>query len=128
MALVFGTIWDALQDFGGIEWKRALSDLEMAPDVAYQDILNKFDSSWGVKGLIVIWSNLVVTWKVRLQMDIILHFHSGCVGLPGLDLLQLNFQLVLEEKRCGTSIYAPLHKSTINQRHLPIDVVQSNCF
>ena len=35
-------IWDALQDYGRIEWKRMLKDLEKAPDVAYQDILKDF--------------------------------------------------------------------------------------
>ena len=34
--------------------------LEKAPDVAYQDVLNEFISTWGVKGLIVTRSNLVV--------------------------------------------------------------------
>ena len=38
-------------------------DLEEAPDVAYQDVLEEFDLVWCVKGLIVTWSNLVVTWK-----------------------------------------------------------------
>ena len=28
-------IWNILQDYGGIEWKWTLSDLEKAPDVAY---------------------------------------------------------------------------------------------
>jgi hypothetical protein len=64
-------IWDALQDYGRIEWKRTLRDLEKAPDVAYHDILNNFDLIWGVKGLIVTRSNLVVTWKDRPQMSII---------------------------------------------------------
>ena len=64
-------VWDTLHDYNRIEWKRTLSDLEKAPDMAYQDILNEFDSTWGVKGLIVTKSNLVVTWKVRPQMGII---------------------------------------------------------
>ena len=34
--------------------KRILTDLEEAPDVAYQDVLKKFDPVWCVKGLIVI--------------------------------------------------------------------------
>ena len=92
-------IWDALQYGGGIEWKHILKDLAKVPHVAYHDILNKFDSTWRVKGLIVTWSNLVVTWKVRLQMSTIswfplgLHWftRSGCI----LDsFLQLNFQSV----------------------------------
>ena len=33
-------------------------------------VLNEFDSTWGVKGLIVTHSNLVVTWKVRPHMSI----------------------------------------------------------
>jgi hypothetical protein len=60
-------IWDALQDYGRIEWKWTLRDLEKAPDVAYHDILDKFDLIWGVKGLIVTRSNLVVTWKDSLK-------------------------------------------------------------
>jgi len=35
--------------------------MEKAPDTAYQDVLNEYDSTWGVKGLIVTWSNLVVS-------------------------------------------------------------------
>lgn len=45
--------------------------LEKAPDVAYQDVLNGFDSTWGVKGLIETHSNLVAVWKVRPHIDII---------------------------------------------------------
>ena len=55
----FGT---PLHDYGRVEWKRTLNDLEEAPDVAYQGILKEFDSTWGVKNLIVTQSNLVVTW------------------------------------------------------------------
>ena len=64
-------VWDALQDYGRIEWKRTLLDLEKAPDIAYQDVLKEFDSIWGVKGLIMTRNNLVVTWKVRPHMGII---------------------------------------------------------
>ena len=39
-------------------WKRP----EMLP---YQEELNEFDLTLGVKGLIMIRSNLVLTWKVR---------------------------------------------------------------
>ena len=46
--------WDALQEeYGRVEWKQTLVDLEKGMDVAYQDALNKFDSTWGVKSLIV---------------------------------------------------------------------------
>ena len=64
-------IWDALQDYGRIEWKHTLKDLQHAPDVAYQDVLNEFDSTWGVKNLIVTWSNVIVAWMDTLQMNII---------------------------------------------------------
>ena len=64
-------IWDALQDYGRIEWKQTLLHLEKALDVAYQDVLKEFDLTWGVKGLIMTRSNLVVTWKVRPHMGII---------------------------------------------------------
>jgi hypothetical protein len=53
--------WDALQDYGRIKWNRTLLDLEKAPDVAYQDVRKEFDSIWGVKGLIMISSNSVLT-------------------------------------------------------------------
>ena len=46
-------------------------DLEKALDVDFQDILNDINSMWGVKGLILTCSNLVVTWKVRPWLDII---------------------------------------------------------
>ena len=45
-------VWNALQDYGMIEWKQALLDLEKARDVAYQDILKGFDSIWGSKALL----------------------------------------------------------------------------
>ena len=51
--------------------EKRLMDLELAPDMAYHDILNKFDLTWGIKGLIVTRSNLVVTWKDRPKMSII---------------------------------------------------------
>ena len=44
--------WDALHDYGRIEWQRTLSDLEKAHDVAYQDVINKFDVIWGAKVLL----------------------------------------------------------------------------
>ena len=89
-------IWDALHDYGKIEWKRTLKDLEEDLDVAYKDVLNKFDSTWGVKNLIMTRSNLVVTWMDRSQMCIVSWFplgsswltRVGCIfGLP----LQLIF-------------------------------------
>ena len=58
-------IWDAIHDYGRIKWKWMLKDRGEAPDVAYQDVLNKFDHMWGVKNLIVTWSNLIVTWMDR---------------------------------------------------------------
>jgi hypothetical protein len=54
-------IWDALHDYGMIEWQQTLSDLEKALDIAYQDVLNEVDLIWGVKVLIMTRSNLVVT-------------------------------------------------------------------
>ena len=53
-------IQDTLQDYGRIEWKQTLSSMKKAHDVAYQDVLNKFHWTWGVKGLIVTRSFLVV--------------------------------------------------------------------
>ena len=34
-------IWDSLQYYGRIEWKRTMRDLEKALDVAYHDVLKK---------------------------------------------------------------------------------------
>ena len=48
-----------------------LPNLEKALDIAYQGVLDDLDSIWGVKGLIVTHSNLVVMWKVKPQMGII---------------------------------------------------------
>jgi hypothetical protein len=39
-------IWDAMHDYDKIEWQWSLLNLEDALDVAYQDILNKFDAIW----------------------------------------------------------------------------------
>jgi hypothetical protein len=61
-------------------WQRTLADSKKAPDVAYQDDLNEFDSTWG---LIMTWNNLVVTSKVRPHVGIIslfLDFPSVCAG------------------------------------------------
>ena len=52
-------------------------DLEKAFDVAYQDVLNEFDSILGVKGLIMTHNNLEVTWKIRPQTHIISSFPLG---------------------------------------------------
>ena len=41
-------VWDSLLDYGRIEWKWTLMDLEKALDVAYQDVLEEFDSVWCV--------------------------------------------------------------------------------
>ena len=48
-------IWNALQDYGKIEWQWTLSDLEKAMDVAYQDVLNEFDSIWVSK--VLLWGH-----------------------------------------------------------------------
>ena len=41
-------------DYGMIDWKQTLKDLEKTSDVAYHDILNRFDLIWGgVRDLIV---------------------------------------------------------------------------
>lgn len=97
-------ICDNLQGHGRTEWQRTLADLEKAPDVAYQDNLTDFDSTWGVKGLIITRSNWKVTWKVRPHMNIIswsplgLRWFSqgGCILVP---FLQSNLQFVPKQKR-----------------------------
>lgn len=64
-------VLDALLDYGCIEWQYILKDLQKARDVANQYVFDEFDSVWCVKGLFVIRSNLIVTWKVWPRMGII---------------------------------------------------------
>jgi hypothetical protein len=65
-------IWDALHDYGRIKWKHTLRDSGKTMDVAYHDVLNKLDLTWGgVKGLIVTRGNLIITWKDKPRMSII---------------------------------------------------------
>ena len=71
MEKIHQVIWESLPDYGRIEWKQTLKDLEEAPDVAYQVVLEEFNSVWCVEGVIVTRSKLVVTWKVRPWMGII---------------------------------------------------------
>ena len=40
-------VWDALHGYGRIEWKQSPSNLEKLLDVAYQDVINEFDSTEG---------------------------------------------------------------------------------
>lgn len=72
--LLSGSIAFGFFLISGLPWiiwrQRTLEDLEKAPDVVYEDVLNEFDSTWGSKGLIVTRSNVFVTWKVRPHMDI----------------------------------------------------------
>ena len=73
-------VWDALQDYSRIEWKRILSNLEKVPDVAYQDVLNKFDSTWGSK--VSLWPG-VTKWspgRLYLIWALFLDFPLGCTG------------------------------------------------
>lgn len=55
-----------------------------ASDVTYQYLLKNIDLIWGIKGLIITRSNLVVTWKIRTHMNIISWFpHELCWFSPG---------------------------------------------
>lgn len=58
--------WDSSLDYERIEWQRTLMDLGEAPGMAYQDVLETFDSVWCGKGLLVTHNKLAVTWKARL--------------------------------------------------------------
>ena len=69
--------------------KGLLWNWEKTLDVAYEDVLNKFDLIWCVKGLIVTRSNLVVTWTIRPQIGII---SRGPISL-GLFPFPLQFHL-----------------------------------
>ena len=64
-------VWDSLIDYGRLEWQWTLHDLEKAPNFAYEDVLNEFDSVLCVKSLINTHSNLLISWKVRPWMGII---------------------------------------------------------
>ena len=64
-------VWDSMLGYGRLECQCTLLDLNKASDVAYEDVLNEFDSVWCVKGLIVTHIDIVVTWKVRPQMGTI---------------------------------------------------------
>ena len=61
-------IWDALHDYGKIEWQRTLADFKKAPNVAYQEVLNKFNSALrsggGSKALFLTQSNLVISGRL----------------------------------------------------------------
>ena len=57
-------IWDALLDYGRIERQRILNDLEKAPDVTYNDVMDEvivhnMDTVWCVKGPIASGRNLL---------------------------------------------------------------------
>ena len=73
-------------------------DLEKVPDVAYQDVLNEFDLTWGVKNHIVTPNNLVVTWMDKPHMGIVSWVHLGCVGLP--ESVVFWFFLAIESFNC----------------------------
>lgn len=36
-------VWDALFDYGRVEWQKTLKVLEITHDVAYDDVLEHFD-------------------------------------------------------------------------------------
>ena len=86
-------IWDTLQDYGRIEWKRTLNFLEEVPDVAYQDVLNEFNSMWGSKTLLWLGAtHLPLGW-----IDHIWASFPWCpLGLRRLALGWLYFGLHLE--------------------------------
>ena len=64
-------MWVILLDYGRLEWHQTLTYLEKTPDIAYENVLKVFDNVWCVKALIVICSNLMITWKLRPRMGII---------------------------------------------------------
>ena len=64
-------IRDTLQDYGRIEWQWTFLDLERPQTMLTKMSLTNSIQIWGIKGLSVTWSNLVVTWKIRSHMGII---------------------------------------------------------
>ena len=92
----------------------------------FNSFLTNFNSTWGVKGLIVTWSNLIVTWKFRPQMGIIsssplgLRWCHPCWLYFG-SFLQLNFQFVPKEY---IYIYKSLGCFYCNQRMLSVNLIK----
>lgn len=64
-------VWDVLINHKKIKLQNTLKDLVKTPNVAYQDVLDKFDEVWGVRCLVLSHSNLVMTCKVKPRMGII---------------------------------------------------------
>ena len=83
-------------------WQHTLHDLETTPDVAYQDVLNEFDSDWCGKGLISTRTSSVVTWKVRPRMCIISWSPSVCASSSTfctyLPVLKFSFNLCIPKE------------------------------
>lgn len=75
-------IWDAMHHYSRIERKHNMKDLAKALDVAYQEIKNKFDSTWGSKDLL--WPK--VTWLscewINNIWTLFLDCHTSCASLP----------------------------------------------
>jgi hypothetical protein len=57
-------VWDALLDFGRLEWQHTLKDPKKKPWMLPIKTFLMFYSIWCVKGLITTHSNIVVIWKV----------------------------------------------------------------
>jgi hypothetical protein len=51
-------VWDALFNYGRLEWHRTLTDLGKIPNVAFEGILKELNNIvWCVKDIIVIHNN-----------------------------------------------------------------------
>lgn len=55
---------------GESQWQQTLKDAIEARDVAYQNVVDEFDSVSCAESLIVTRSNLMDTWKVKPQVGI----------------------------------------------------------
>jgi hypothetical protein len=120
-------ICDALQDYDRIEWKHTLVYLEKAPNVAYQNILHKFNSTWGVIDL----SNSMVTWKVRPHMGIIFYFPSVCVCYARVVVfgsflaIDLNQFVPKTNKQTNKNTYTCTHTITFDNMYVLVNVYSS---
>ena len=102
--LILETVFCGLSSANNMIWFSWSWIWKKTPNVAYHDILIEFNSTWGVKGLIVTQSNLVVTWKVRPQMGIISWLSLGLrwfarVGCILVMFLHLNYSICAKKRK-----------------------------
>jgi hypothetical protein len=89
-------VWDALHE---IDWQKTLKPLEIAPNIAYDDLMKGFDKIWCGEGLSPLDVILFVTWKVRPRMRIIAWRLGGPWSFPHDNC----FSICTKKKKQGTT-------------------------